>query len=150
MIRLETSKRTGIPNKQVGEISPVEMNINKTIPRRFPNIVQRTEMSPLYNCHGLTFASRRTRLTDGPSVRRILSDDEWKEVEVSDLLAGDIVIYYSEDGDPNHSGIFAYFDALKVPVICSKWGTAGEFVHQLNDIPGEVYGPTTKFYRCQL
>jgi hypothetical protein len=78
-----------------------------------------------------------------------LRDDKWEEVELGAVLPGDIVVYYGEDGDANHSGIVVQTDSLKVPIICSKWGFSGEFIHQLNDVPN-LYGPTTIFYRCQL
>jgi hypothetical protein len=149
MIRVETSKRTGIDNIQVMDVSAFERNWSVDIPKRYPRATQRTEMSPLYNCHGLTFASRRTRITDNDGIQRILADDMWTEIKEIEVLPGDIVIYYSEEGDPNHSGVIVDVGALKVPTICSKWGTAGEFTHLLNYCP-DFYGPITKYYRCRL
>ena len=69
------------------------------------------------------------------------------EVQIADALPGDIVLY-SGEGDINHSGIVVV-ETFKVPLICSKWGNAGEFIHLLNYCP-DIYGPKTQFYRCQL
>jgi hypothetical protein len=149
MIRLETSKRTGIDNVQVVDISAFERNWNARIPKAHPRAEPRTQPSPIYNCHGLTFASRRTRVVDPRSISRILQDDGWVEIEMKEVLAGDVVVYYSLDGDPNHSGIVISMDALGIPEICSKWGSAGEFNHKLADHPA-IYGPNTRFYRCRL
>jgi len=146
MIRLETSKRTGIANSQVPEISHYERNLNERVARLFPGIKQRTEMSPMYNCHGMTFASRRTRVFDPLAVQRILADDEWIEIELKDVLPGDVVIYFDEEGDANHSGIVVGTE----PLICSKWGSAGEFIHPLDQVPRNQYGPVKKFFRCHL
>jgi hypothetical protein len=149
MIRLETSKRTGIDNFQLGEVSVYERNWTKEISKRFPNVTQRTDMSSVYNCHGLTFASRRTRIIDPRGIQHILDDDKWIELEMEKALPGDIVIYYSDEGEPNHSGIVLEINSLGVPIICSKWGSAGEYTHLLTDI-WSCYGPQKKFYRCRL
>ena len=149
-IRLETSRRTGIENYQSLDISQFERNWNAEIPKLHPRITARTGMSALYNCHGLTFASRRTRISDTAEVRRILEDDRWEEVELRDVLAGDVVVYFGKEGEANHSGIIVDIDKdLKLPLVCSKWGSGGEYIHQLSDCPS-MYGPISKFYRCQL
>jgi hypothetical protein len=150
MIRLETSKRTGIENLQGYEISTFELNWSAEIPKLHPSAIQRTGSSALYNCHGLTFASRRTRVFDTQEVHRILSDDKWLELVIEDVRAGDIVVYYSEEGEANHSGIILECDAeFRLPIVCSKWGHAGEYIHRLSDVPS-VYGPQWKFFRCRL
>lgn len=148
MIRLETSTRTGIDNIQVHDISIYERRMNERIERKFSGrIEKRTDMSPLYNCHGLTFASRRTRVCDSIAVQSILRDDRWEEVSPEQVLPGDIVVYFDDDGDLNHSGIVVCNSPLR---ICSKWGSAGEFIHDLNEIPRDQYGPRWQFYRCRL
>ena len=62
MIRLETSRRTGIENHQDNEISTFHLNWARDLGRLHPRARPRTSTSALYNCHGLTFASRRTRI----------------------------------------------------------------------------------------
>jgi hypothetical protein len=151
MIRLETSKKTGIDNDQDSEISTFQRNWSAEIPKLHPNAKPRTGMSSVYNCHGLTFASRRTGVLDPAGLRRILKDDQWEEVkDVRDVLPGDIVVYFSDEGDANHSGIVVACEGdLYLPIVCSKWGHAGEYLHQLSDCPS-LYGPVKKFYRCRL
>jgi hypothetical protein len=150
IIRLETSKRTGIRNSQGSEISDFNRNWNAEIQKRHPHVTARTDMSALYNCHGLTFACRRTRVDDTRDILRILQDDSWVEVHVRDVLPGDIVVYFSEEGEANHSGIVISCEPdLHLPIICSKWNVAGEYIHNLSDCP-DIYGPDKKFYRCRL
>jgi hypothetical protein len=150
MIRLETSKKTGIDNNQDSEISIYERNWDADISRLHPRAKRRTRMSALYNCHGLTFASRRTKIVDLHGIQNILTDDSWEEVPLGKILPGDIVLYSSEEGDINHSGIVVTCEPpLNLPLVCSKWGNSGEFIHQLSDCPS-IYGPTKTFYRCRL
>mgnify|MGYP001562690834 CR=1 FL=1 len=152
-IRLETSKRTGIVNSQEREISVFDLNWARKLMRQFPKAIPRTEPTALYNCHGLTFASRRTRIFLSSEIPKILNDDKYKEIDIKEAKGGDIVVYFDENGDANHSGIVVanteYDQRLILPMICSKWGNGGEFIHGLNDCP-RIYGPQTKFYRCAL
>ncbi len=149
-IRLETSLCRGIDNSQENEISTFHLNWSKEIPKLFPKAEKRTEPSPIYNCHGLTFACRRTKIVKSNSLQFILTDDRYSEIGIKDALPGDIIIYYSEEGDPNHSGIIVSNEPpLYIPRICSKWGSAGEYIHNLTHCPKQ-YGPNYKFYRCRL
>jgi len=150
-IRLETSKRSGIDNVQGGEIAAFQSKWNARLPKQFPDARRRTEMSAIYNCHGLTFASRRTRVENTQGVQKILQDDHWLELtNPRDVLPGDVVVYFAEEGEANHSGTVIECDGpLFVPLVCSKWGNAGEFIHRVRYCP-TIYGPVIKFYRCQL
>jgi hypothetical protein len=149
-IRLDTSKRRGIDNHQDSEITEPHRRWFRTLPSLHPNAISRTDPSPLFNCHGLTFASWRTKIVDWKNIQKILTDDAWVEIPLNRVLPGDIVIYFDEDGDANHSGIVIEgVGANIIPKICSKWGYAGKFLHWLNDVP-EFYGPVHKFYRCRL
>jgi hypothetical protein len=151
MIALETSKRNKIDNEQATELSALEKNYARKVAAEHPHATKRTNPSPLYNCHGLAFASRRTRITDAAALSTILADDQYEEVvSVADILQGDLVVYYDETGDPNHSGVVVeILGDVRVPRVCSKWGSAGEFVHNLMDCPS-AYGPKWKFYKCLL
>ena len=147
-IRLETSQRRGIENHQDSELTRLDLNWARDIASSYPNAQPRTLPSATYNCHGLTFASRRTRVIKSAALAVILHDDEYHEVQLSAAKAGDIVVYYSDTGDPNHSGIIVEAGPpLAVPIVCSKWGHAGEFVHGLLDCP-PIYGPITRIFRC--
>lgn len=93
-----------------------------------------------YNCHGLTFASRRTAI-EGPAVEKILRDDEYTEVQIDKVLIGDIVVY-RRGPDVLHSGIMVRgFPEL---LVLSKWGSAHEVVHGVDDCE---YPGNKTFYR---
>jgi hypothetical protein len=107
--------------------------------------------SIMYNCHGLTFAARRSNISDSQQVRDILRDDGYKEVvSNANVLAGDIVIYEHE-GDISHSGIVVQVDPASggglFPVIyvLSKWGHAHEVIHEVRYSPYKDIRP--KFFR---
>lgn len=93
-----------------------------------------------YNCHGLTFASRRTAI-EGSFVERILNQDEYTEVQLVNVMAGDIVLYRN-GADIEHSGI-----VIKGPpnfLILSKWGAGHEAIHGVDDCP---YTGLKSYYR---
>ena len=149
MIRLETSQGTGIDNDQTGELTHQVLALHKQLKIDHPNANPRCEASVEYNCHGLTFASRRTWVFRSVDITTILTEDEYTEIEdMYDVLPGDIVIYFSANGDPNHSGIVVGSGPpLIVPHVCSKWANCGEFLHSLHDCP-PMYGPIKRFFRC--
>jgi hypothetical protein len=62
----------------------------------------------------------------------VLADDEYKLIDVADVLPGDVVVY-KQNGDAEHSGI-----VIKPgfpPIVVSKWGSAHEVIHLANDCP---------------
>jgi len=71
MIRLQTSLGRDIPNVQASEISAFERNWAADLPRKYVNVRFRRDLSAAYNCHGLTFASRRTRITESQALGSI-------------------------------------------------------------------------------
>jgi hypothetical protein len=150
-IRLDTSKRRQIRNFQGSEISDMTRLANLRVQKLHPQATLRRGESDVYNCHGLTFASRRTRIEDTSEVLKILSDDNWVEIlEMKDVQPGDIVVYFSDIGEANHSGIIvAKPEDSPFPLVCSKWNAGGEYIHGLSYCP-DVYGPSVKYYRCRL
>jgi len=92
-----------------------------------------TEASARYNCHGLTFAARRSMVWETTEIQKTLQDDDYILVDRKDVLAGDIVLY-TADGDIEHSGIVVEVREYEVKVL-SKWGSAHEVVHLLNECP---------------
>ena len=149
-IRLQTSLGNEIPNSQETELSPFELNLSKGMSAKYPNAKFKTGSIPRYNCHGLTFGSRRTRIVDDSSIKLILHDDSFHEIPGGDILPGDIVIYKSTEGEFNHSGIVIkpnHGDS-KGPLILSKWGGGPEVIHWLHDVP-KIYGSYVYYYRCK-
>jgi hypothetical protein len=111
--------------------------------------------STKYNCHGLTFASRRTWIDKPGEVEKILRDDGYVEIkDFKDVLVGDIAIWRSASatnlGEIEHSGIVVTssvnLDGLASPPwILSKWGKCHEVVHKAND--GEWTDHRVHYYR---
>lgn len=101
--------------------------------KRYPNATHRPcGPSRKYNCHGLTFAARRTWIWKASEIAKVLRDDEYQEVDLKEILPGDIAVYYS-NGDAEHSGVV--MRTAPVPVILSKWGVGQEVLHNVNDCP---------------
>ncbi len=147
-IALQTRKGNDIINSQLFEISPAEMAIMKGTERFRPFVTFRTFPDPIYNCHGLTFASRRTGIDNSKIIRRIIGEDEYTLISNIDyVLPGDIVIYVDEVGDIEHSGIVISkpFGIAKQPWVVSKWGSYKEAIHLLDDCPYEYR--SVEFYR---
>lgn len=93
-----------------------------------------TEPSARYNCHGLTFAARRTGIDNPVQVQRIINDDGYRKLELGELPSvGDIAIY-REDGDIVHSGI-VIGEKDRVPWVLGKWGECHEVIHSVSDCP---------------
>ena len=90
-----------------------------------------------YNCHGLTFANRRTGIYHPASVAEILEDDGYRQIKASEVCLGDVVVYY--DGRQiAHTGIVVRIEREEGLIggqatwIMSKWGQAGEYIHPVN------------------
>lgn len=114
-----------------------------------------TEPTETYNCHGLTFGSRRTRIYKAAEIRKILADDGYDEVAPNLVEPGDVIVYYAENGDADHSGIVV--DVAKrsdnalmlvpTPKVLSKWGSCHEVVHFFNDCPYSLL--TVRYFRMK-
>lgn len=101
--------------------------------RDYPAALHRpTSATRQYNCHGLTFASRRTWIWRPSEIRKILQEDDYERVDPEGVLPGDIVVYVHK-GDVEHSGI-VIAKGLP-PLVLSKWGPAHEVLHRVNDCP---------------
>lgn len=151
-LALDTCKMRHIDNYQTHELTRLNWEQAAEQFRRYRNRLADFvgPASPIYNCHGLTFAARRTQV-DGSShtIHWILEEDGYALLEHADLpRPGDVVIYYDEMGQVEHSGIVVWipkepgFD--KVPRVWSKWGKAQEVVHAVNDCP---YNSVIRYFR---
>jgi hypothetical protein len=109
-----------------------------------PCIHRPVQPSRKYNCHGLTFASRRTWIEAPAEIAKIIKDDEYEEVPFDRVLAGDIAVYYV-DGDAEHSGLVVSVNDLKVPIVLSKWGACHEVVHPVAQ--SRYDASNVKYYR---
>lgn len=149
-IALQTRAGKDIVNSQLFEISSIEIALLGDIERDYPFVIFRATPDPVYNCHGLTFASRRTGIDRSDMVHKILSEDGYKKIDnIDDVLPGDIVIYYGENGDIEHSGIVVTkpVGIIKRPWIVSKWGDYKEAIHYIDDCPYD--GRNVEYYRVR-
>lgn len=152
MIRVETARGRRIPNSQerAVELSYGARLYASDLIKIHPGIRPRGEsVSVHYNCHGLTFACRRTHIEKSAAIQLIITDDEYQEVPESDTLPGDVVLYSLPSGDVSHSGVVVAAPlSSSEPLVCSKWGGAGEFVHEARNVPA-LYGTRLRFLRCE-
>lgn len=156
---IELCTRAGkrIDNVQVWEHSRFEWNLLAVQLRRFMNADQVSDACPVYNCHGLTFGSRRTQVTD--VVYPILEDDGFDVLPSErDARTGDIIVYCNSRGEVIHSGFVVGrkplspggADVPQIPVIWSKWGKGYEMMHAVGECPYlEEEGNYTRYYRLK-
>lgn len=155
-IELRTRANTAIDNIQVWEHSRMEWDqLGKTL-ARFTGAERVSDACPVYNCHGLTFGSRRTQVTH--SVLPILKEDGFDPISEKDARAGDIVIYSNARGEVVHSGFVVARKSVEIimgtqsiiPVIWSKWGKSYEMIHAVGECPYlEEEGNYPTYYRLQ-
>ena len=142
-IALETRQGNPIDNCQESDFSA-----SQTIPdysRKYKAATIRNAPDPCYNCHGMTFASSRTKVFD-ESIDMILNDDGYKKVEADKALPGDVILYYNEKGEIYHSGIITTRPSegkFGYPWVVSKWGVLNEVHHLAYDVP-QQYKPFSR------
>jgi hypothetical protein len=144
-LRLDTRRGEHIDNAQSFEITVQDAADNASHRSRFPSEQFSDHTSPYYNCHGLTFASRRTRISDIEALRTILAHDDLSEIHQADVRVGDVILYLSadNDGDIEHSGVVVEMRqaagmSLAIPRVWSKWGGGAEVVHMWNACPYNI------------
>lgn len=141
-IKIQTRCGNDIENRQVHDFSPSELNSIPDYSKDYRGARPRNKPNPIYNCHGMTFACART--TVGPeSVQMVLDDDGYTEIQADDILPGDVIIYYNDNGEISHSGIIVSKpsdDRTMIPWVVSKWGKYSEVYHHAYDVPS-VYRP---------
>jgi hypothetical protein len=110
-------------------------------------VTERAKPTAMYNCHGLVFGSRRTEINDDGVLSLIISDDSYKQVDKADALPGDVLLYFHENGGIEHSAlVLAMGDAeFGVPLVVSKWGGGGEYIHRANQCPYNY--STSRYFR---
>jgi hypothetical protein len=97
-----------------------------------------------YNCHGMTFAARRSTIWIPGEVKKILQEDDYQRIAKQNVMPGDIVTYFSTGknpgsvaGDVEHSGIVLELLLLQMRVL-SKWGFCDEVIHFLTQVPYDI------------
>jgi hypothetical protein len=152
MLELATKQNNHIINR-IGSIGRSQQQIKKLIglSSKYPGAQERAENTDMYNCHGMVFACRRTNIDDPKEVQKIILQDEYMPVETVNVLPGDIIIYYSNDGDAEHSGIVISRPepgSFYIPIVISKWGLLEEYIHAANQCPYTF--ANAKYYRIRI
>lgn len=137
-IYMQTSRRRWIKNCQQSVLLDSEELTSQRAEAKFESKFH-GEICTLYNCHGLTFAARRTGIFEDEEVQKIL-DDEYIEIKNhSQSQVGDVVIYYSEGIGIAHSGLIIFAkhtpnDLSEVRVL-SKEKKYREIIHLIVKTP---------------
>lgn len=148
-LRLETRCENQIANEITRGQSPFGDTLQtEDFHRSYPKAKHRpVGPSRKYNCHGLTFASRRTVIWQSSEIDKIIEDDDYEKVIPKDILPGDIALYI-KDGDIEHSGIVLDIKDFGVPLILSKWGVCHEVIHLLYECPYDA--GNVVYYRIRI
>ena len=150
-IVVQTSKGNDILNSrdEVND-SPFFKHSIESLKQKFSNLTFKSEPSSTYNCHGMTFANRRTNIFEISEIGKILNDDRYIHVNLKEVLPGDIALYYSEDGDIEHSAIVIQKpdNDLNVAFVISKWGSLHEVIHPIYICPYDT--SNIRYFRCRL
>jgi hypothetical protein len=152
-VALQTRRGNDIANVQDLEVprhrrEATESLIRQQLGLDFTQVTSRRESTATYNCHGMTFASRRTGIYEVAAVELIMTDDGYREIDAQQAMPGDVVLYFEPEGLA-HSGLVVAVDRLgaaTVPIVLSKWGIAGEYVHTVWRCP-YPRASETRYYR---
>ena len=146
---MDSAEANQIDNEQLDEISWFERNQFPQFERDFTLASEVcAESNPRFNCHGMTFASRRTGIFESSALRQILKEDGYEEIQKGQVMPGDVIVYYSSDGDFEHSGLVVEPPTrqnLNVPRVRSKWAKYRELIHPANRCPYDF--SNAKYFR---
>src|SRR5689334_256822 len=95
-VLLDTSAGKPILNQQEQENKQPLASARVEAGVKAPSFIRATT-HPRYNCHGLTFASRRTGIHDDGEINRILKEDGYKPIQAEHVLPGDCILYFNID-----------------------------------------------------
>lgn len=130
-LALQTRKQADIENEIINDPPDAGLLLQcADLKKLFPQEIHRpVRPGQTYNCHGLTFAARRTRVWRPAEIVKILEHDGYQRIDRKDVLPGDIAVYYA-GGDAEHSGVVISTEKPPaLPRILSKIGNCHEMVH---------------------
>ena len=145
-ITIQTRKCTDIDNVQEHDLTPFYLHQVEELNKEYEGtpVTFVNNASPIYNCHGLTFGSRRSMIWEPQEIMKIIEEDDYVMVDMKDVREGDIIIYFADNGDAEHSGL-VIGEELGLPLILSKWGPGREAVHIYVQCPYK--SDNVRFYR---
>lgn len=131
-IVLQTSKKTDIDNAQFHTRTKQEETIANIVEQKFNSTYQGSP-SKIYNCHGLTFASRRTGIYEDSEIQKILKD-EYVEIRSDQIIVGDIALWV-KDKQYIHSALVVQICDNNQVFVLSKTRDFKEIVHLVTTSP---------------
>lgn len=145
-IVLHTRQATDIPNSQALEPDPQCIAVFNKLLQQHPNWLVRKPPCGVYNCAGHIWASRRTAVYESDDFKRILADDQYRQLShIQPLHLGDIAVYKIQHSSSIvHVGLLAELrvpnwgisNGQPIPWVLSKWNdSGGEILHHVNDTP---------------
>ncbi|MFH0989120.1 MAG: hypothetical protein V1799_03790 [bacterium] len=150
-IPLATAKKNDIPNSRGMELIPQKQIIaKKAFAVAYPDAKPRS-ITSTYNCVGMIFSSRRTRI-DPKYLELIFTDDGYYRItDETQLKEGDLVIYRNQSThEITHIAKiyhvkFNLEDATRSFIVLSKWGDHGEYFHPIDILP-PILGKPSEFW----
>jgi hypothetical protein len=151
-LMLETRRKTSISHRMNRRAPPAgSYEEDAAYDKRYP-AAHRRNVGPCntYNCHGLTFGTRRAGI-EFADVPLILEQDDYTEIDRAEVMPGDVAVYFSTGkggtivGDIEHSGLVVERTQLGNVKLVSKWGYGDERVHFLTDCPYDA--GNVRFFR---
>jgi hypothetical protein len=151
-IEIHTRLRRSIRNTQSWSMSNWDWQSLADVAKKFPNAQQVADACPVYNCHGLTFGSRRS-MVEYADIPKVIQDDGFTQVSERDARPGDVVLYVERGGDISHSGFVIGKRPLLTgstaerPLIWSKWGKGPEMIHSVDQCDFFLADEYVRYYR---
>lgn len=80
----------------------------------------------------------------------ILREDGYRQIDLSDVVEGDIVLYQDAAGEIAHIGVVYHkiadvMNASWNVTVLSQWGFDGEYFHEFRDVP-QLLGRPTEYW----
>jgi hypothetical protein len=147
-LRLSALDGSHIPNVRRPEDPPeVRRSAIEMFKSDHPDAKLRSSSS-VYNCVGHVFAGRRTHVSSDHLPMILEKDGYYKVSDLQRLWVGDIVVYENAEGEATHVGQVVEIqssvqDGGRKVMILSKWGTYGEYLHEISDVPSMLGAPKT-------
>lgn len=149
-IRTHSSADTPIINSQSKILLFSEVNYANSFEADFDSKFQ-GNADPYYNCHGLTFACKRTGIYQNSEIWKIINEEYRPIKSEGELLVGDVILYLSSDEQEIlHSGIVvrANYDPIPDIKIYSKILKGREIIHHPRKCTYYTqFNATIKYYR---
>jgi hypothetical protein len=150
-VLLGTRKTRHIPNEKRPEWEPEQLKEALQKCQTIRPDAELRSVSATYNCVGMIFATRRTWV-DPDHVYRFLEDDEYRQIDRSEIHIGDIVVYKMrpDSSEVTHVGVIVgrvdnFVQGTVSFKVLSKWGVWAEFIHDPDYVLAE-YGSLTEYW----